>query len=243
MSSSTWTPRAVASEAAPCKLELWRAVEAQHVVATRALVDSLAEQEVLEAILEESKPPVPADAAGYDYLLYTPFRYPPSRYGSRFRSYNDPGVWYGAEAVRTSCAELGYWRWRFVTDSRGLARLDGVAHTIFQAVARGSAVDLRAKPFSRDKKAWSNQDDYSACHALARSARAAEVRIIRYESVRDPERDGCAAVLDCRSFGGNGDVRQRQAWFLTVDRQRASWVRAGAGREQMHEFVFLTDSD
>jgi hypothetical protein len=73
-----------------------------------------------------------------------------------------------------------------VTDSRGLARLDGVAHTIFQAVARGSALDLRAKPFSRDKKkAWSNQDDYSACHALARSARAAEVRIIRYESVRD----------------------------------------------------------
>jgi hypothetical protein len=243
MSSSTWTPRAVASEAAPCKLELWRAVEAQHVVATRALVDSLAEQEVLERILEESKPPVPADAAGYDYLLYTPFRYPPSRYGSRFRSYNDPGVLYGAEAVRTSCAELGYWRWRFVTDSRGLARLDGVAHTIFQAVARGSAVDLRAKPFSRDKKAWSNQDDYSACHALARGARAAEVRIIRYESVRDPERGGCAAVLDYRSFGGNGDVRQRQTWFLTVDRQRASWVRAGAGREQMHEFVFLTDSD
>lgn len=243
MSSSTWTQRAVASEAAPCKLELWRAVEAQHVVATRALVESLAEQEVLETILEESKPPVPADAAGYDYLLYTPFRYPPSRYGSRFRSYSDPGVWYGAEAVRTSCAELGYWRWRFVMDSRGLARLDGVAHTVFQAVARGSAVDLRAKPFSRDKKAWSNQGDYIACHALARSARAAEVRIIRYESVRDPERGSCAAVLDCRSFGGNGDVRQRQTWFLTVDRQRASWVRAGSGREQMYEFVFLTDSD
>src|SRR5260370_36813090 len=149
MSSSTWTPRAVASEAAHCKLELWRAVEAQHVVATRALVDSLAEQEVLETVLEESKPPVPADAAGYDYLLYTPFRYPPSRHGSRFRSYSDPGPWYGAEAVRTSCAELGYWRWRFGTGSSGLARLDGGAQTIFQAVARGSGIDLRARPFSR----------------------------------------------------------------------------------------------
>jgi hypothetical protein len=243
MSSSTWTPHAVASEAAHSKLELWRAVEAQHVVATRALVDSLAEQGVLEAILEESKPPIPAAGGGYDYLLYTPFRYPPSRHGSRFRSFSDPGVWYGAEAVRTSCAELGYWRWRFVTDSRGLARLDGVPHTVFQAVARGSAVDLRAKPFSRDRKAWCNHDDYSACQALARSARAAETRIIRYESVRDPERGGCAAVLDCRAFGGNGDVRRRQTWFLTVDRQRASWVRAGGRHEQMHEFVFLTDSD
>jgi len=85
MSSSIWTPRAVASEATHSKLELWRAVEAQHVVATRALVDSLAEQEVLEAILEESKPPIPAACAGYDYLLYTPFRYPPSLHGSRFR--------------------------------------------------------------------------------------------------------------------------------------------------------------
>jgi hypothetical protein len=242
MSSSTWTPRAVASEAAHCKLELWRAVEAQHVVATRALVDTLAEQEVLEAILEESKPPVPADAAGYDYLLFTPFRYPPSRHGSRFRSYSDPGVWYGSETVRTSCAELGYWRWRFVTDSHGLARLDGVAHTVFQAVARGSTVDLRTKPFSRDETAWSDRADYSACQALARSARAAETRIIRYESVRDPEHGGCAAVLDCCAFGGNGGVRRRQTWFLTVDRQRASWVRAGGRREQVHEFVFPTSA-
>ena len=73
MSSSTWTPRAVASEAVPCRLELWRAVEAQHVVATSALVDSLVEQEVLEAIRERSMPPVPMPATGHDYLLYTPF--------------------------------------------------------------------------------------------------------------------------------------------------------------------------
>jgi hypothetical protein len=53
MSSSTWTPRAGASEAAPCRLELWRAAETQHVVATRAPVDSLADKEVLKAILED----------------------------------------------------------------------------------------------------------------------------------------------------------------------------------------------
>ena len=58
MSSSTWTPHAVASESKTCELTLWRAVEAQHVVATRALVDSLAEQEILESVLEASKPRV-----------------------------------------------------------------------------------------------------------------------------------------------------------------------------------------
>jgi hypothetical protein len=238
MSSSTWTPRAVASESKTCELTLWRAVEAQHVVATRALVDSLAEQEVLESVLEASKPRVPPECAGCDYLLYTPFRYPPPSRGSRFRSYDDPGVWYGAEALRTSCAELGYWRWRFVMDSHGLTRLDGVAHTVFQAVARGKSVDLRDEPFTRDERMWGDPDDYGACHALARAARAAEMQIVRYASVRDPEHGGCGAVLDCRAFSGTGGVRQRQSWFLTVDRQRASWVRSGTRSAATYEFLF-----
>jgi hypothetical protein len=45
-------------------------------------------------------------------------------------------------------------------------------------------------------------------------------------------------VLDARAFLGSGGVRRRQTWFLTVDRQRASWVRS-AGRES-YEFVFAT---
>ena len=39
---------------------LWRAVEAQHVASTMALVDSIDEQHVLERLLDEAKPPVPA---------------------------------------------------------------------------------------------------------------------------------------------------------------------------------------
>ncbi|MGH8150001.1 MAG: RES family NAD+ phosphorylase [Steroidobacteraceae bacterium] len=238
MSSSTWTPHAVASESRVRRLSLWRAVEVQHVVATRALVDTLAEQELLESVLESSKPPIPPQCAGLDDLLHTPFRYPTVLGGSRFRSFGDPGVWYGAEAVRTSCAELGYWRWRFITDSRALSRLDGVPHTLFQAMARGGAVDLRIEPFVRDSERWCDPDDHGACQAFARSARSAGARIIRYASVRDPAHGGCAAVLDCRAFRGMGGVRKRQTWFLTVDRQRASWVRAGAARGEAYEFVF-----
>ena len=236
MSSATWTPRAVGSEARAARLPLWRAVEAQHVAATRALVDSLLEQEILEGILEAAKPPSPAGARRLDYLLYTPFRYAPPSGGSRFRGAADPGVWYGAEAARSSCAELGYWRWRFVRDSHGLRRLDAVPHTLFQAVASGATIDLRVKPFTRDRAAWGDPENYGACQQLARSARTANVHIIRYASVRDPEHGGAAAVLGWHAF--TGGVRQRQTWFLTIDQRRASWVRAGGSRRERYEFSF-----
>lgn len=239
MSSTTWTPRAVASEVFDCELPLWRTVEAQHVVATRALVDTLAEQELLESLLDEAKPRVPEPCAGLDYLLYTPFRYPPTHAGSRFRAYTDAGVWYGAEHIHTCCAEIGYWRWRFISDSEGLERLDAVPHTIFQAHVQGRAVDLRVKPFVRHRSAWTDANDYGACQGLAGTARAAGVQLIRYESVRDPEHGGCAAVLDCQAFLGTGGIRKRQSWFLTVDRERASWVRAGAARGERYEFTLV----
>lgn len=69
----------------------WRAVEAQHVVATMRLVDTLQEQELLERILEASKPPLPPGTQALHYLLSTPFRYT-SPSPSRFRRANAPGL-------------------------------------------------------------------------------------------------------------------------------------------------------
>jgi len=86
-----------------------------------ALVDSLEEQQALERILDDTKPPVPPAARKLHWLLFTPFRYPPPPRGSRFRGPNDPGVFYGADEIRTACAELGYWRWRHLQDTPALA--------------------------------------------------------------------------------------------------------------------------
>jgi hypothetical protein len=227
VSSSTWTPRAVASRAARCTLELWRAVEAQHVASTRRLVDSQAEQELLEEILERTKPGVPAATKGLDYLLATPFRYPPGLRGSRFRSAADAGVFYGAEEQRTACAELGYWRWRFLTDSSGLKTLGPAPHTLFQVKAAGLGVDLRRKPFSRDAAKWRDRDDYGATQAFAAAARRAPVQLIQYESVRDPQHGGCAALLDAGVFAKREPLA-RQTWFLTVTRSASAWQRDAA---------------
>lgn len=221
MSSSTSTPHAVARVAA---VDLWRAVEAQHVVSTLRLVDNLDEQRVLEDILEATKPAVPPEAAKLDYLLFTPFRYP-SPVASRFRALGDPGVFYGAESVRTACAELGYWRWRFLTDSAGLATLGPAQQTLFQASVKARAIDLERKPYVRDARLWRDPRDYAACQALAREARAHGVGLIRYGSVRDPQPGRCGAVLRPEAFSSPRPTAPTQTWQLTVTRDYAVWHR------------------
>ena len=75
MSSPTWTPTALSSELRLYERRVWRLVEAQHHVSTLKIVANLAEQSVLEDLIEKVKPPVPVECRGLDWLLSTPFRY------------------------------------------------------------------------------------------------------------------------------------------------------------------------
>lgn len=235
MSSLTWTPPAVASEARPWRQDLWRAVEAQHVVATMALVDSLDEQHALERLLDEAKPPLPAAAARLHYLLFTPFRYAPPPGGSRFRGPGDPGVFYGAEETRTACAELGYWRWRHLLEAPALSSMPAKPQTVFRVKIATAAVDLREPPFVRDCAVWTSGADYAETQRFGVTARAADIGAVRYESVRDPRRGGCCAVLNWRAFARPSPVEQ-QTWMLSVSRDRVVWQRTGALRVDEHEF-------
>lgn len=234
MSSITWTPRAVASEARPCERALWRAVEAQHIASTTRLVDDLGEQVLLEDILEQSKPALPEEARGLHYLLSTPFRYPPLARGSRFRSAADPGVFYGAREQRTACAELGYWRWRFLMDSPGLTDIGPVPQTVFQVNVGTTAVDLRRKPFSRHARRWADPDHYDATQQLARAVREARLGLILYQSVRDPGKGECGALLTPRGFARPRRPVAQQTWFLTINRSASAWQRDG----ERHEFFW-----
>jgi hypothetical protein len=216
---TTWTPRALGSEARAYSRSLWRVVEAQHTASTMRLADSLEDQAVLEQVLEQSKPALPAAVRRLHYLLATPFRYRPHQ-GSRFRAALDPGVWYGAEAPRTALAEKSYWRLRFLEDSPDTPDLKAVPHTAFRAAVRVSAsLDLTAPPLLRERSAWTDRDRYAPCQELAAAARQAGIGLIRYESVRDPEHGACAAVLDPVAFG-RGRPRQLETWFIAASRAR-----------------------
>ncbi len=177
-------------------------VEAQHKVATMEIVGgNLGAQATLEEILEESKPPLPAEAGALHWLLATPFRYRPLDEGSRFRGRHDPGVFYGAEDRETSLAEAGYWRLRFWLDSDALReRSKSIPVTLFQfGAATAALIDLTRAPFEAHRPHWTHHSDYSATQALARKAREQRVEIIRYESVRR-QPGTCLAILTPAAF-------------------------------------------
>jgi len=225
---TTWTRRALESEARAYAFELWRVVEAQHTASTMRLSDSLEEQALLEAILEESKPALPPEANRLHYLLATPFRYRPHA-GSRFRAPFEAGVWYGAEALRTGLAEKSYWRLRFLMDSPGTPDLKPVPHTAFRAAARSSAaLDLTAAPFARERAVWVARNSYQRTQAFGSLAREARIEIIRYESVRDPEHLACAAVLSPKALRG-GRPHTLESWFIAAARDRVRCARDERG--------------
>lgn len=203
MSAPTWTATALSSEARPWQGAGWRAVEAQHKVATMALVrGDLDDQALLEDILEEAKPHLPREAAGLHWLLATPFRYwprPPA--GSRFRATDQPGVFYGADEEATACAECGYWRLRFWQDSSGLAEREAaIPITLFQFHgATAQALDLTRPPLNAGQTSWTHPSDYTATQQLATQARQANIELIRYRSVRHPA-GTCLAILTPRVF-------------------------------------------
>ena len=242
--SGNWEPGWIAPSLRLRRRTLWRGVEAQHLVATLRLAETAADHKLLEDMLESSKPPLPplpplaASTRPLHYLLATPFRYR-SPIASRFRRTQDAGAWYGAEELRTACAEVAYWRWRFLVDSDALA---GEAllttHSFFRAQVRGRCLDLTRPPWSALGARWRNPRDYSACHALAVEARGNGTQWIRYASAR-VDAGHCGVVFEpgCLAIARSAPM---QTWVCHVTRAGARLQRSGTGgggaASEGHEF-------
>lgn len=219
MSSSIWTPGALSSDARAISGTCWRLVEAQHHVSTLKLVDSVDEQELLEDLIEEGKPPLPPECRDLHYLLSTPFRYGavyPT--GSRFRRAGmTEGVFYAAEAPQTAVAEMAFCRLLFFAESPDTPwPANPAEYTAFSAeYATKKAIDLTKGKYSADRARWMHVTDYSYCQAFADVARAAKIEIIRYASVRDPDHGINLAILTCRAFAKPQPIEQ-QTWRIRL---------------------------
>jgi hypothetical protein len=241
--SEIW--RACAERAAPIRLSgaIHRLVESQEQVATNALVDTLAEQALLEELLERSKPPLDGATAGLHYLLATPFRYPPLPWGSRFGSRFEPSLFYAARTVDTVLAEGAFYRFVFWT---GMAMPPSAPlhtrHTVFAAVidtARGLA--LHAPPFDAHEAALTDKRDYAATQALGSALRLAGFEAFEYVSARDPARGHNVALFTPRAFAAPAPARLDE-WLCDSDAERVSFYsRHGGGIREFTIETFLVD--
>lgn len=224
MLSSIWTQCAGESELRPLRVEAWRVVEAQHQVSTRKLVDSDAEQQLLEELIDSAKPPATA-SPGLHYLLSTPFRYPPLRHGSRFGTRAEPSLWYGSESLPTALAEVAYYRLVFLEGSSadlGLLEAQLTAYSV--PVATSLGVDLSVAPFDAHAAVISSPVSYVESQALGAAMRSARIEAFRWVSARCPQGGINVGVFAPAAFARKRP-RRLETWHCAASRARVDLVR------------------
>lgn len=205
------------------------------------VVETLVEAQILDAILGEYEASRPQPLHP---LVSECFRVRPhADVATRFRAPGDPGVFYGAGALKTAAAEVAYWRHRFIT--RSACQLDNQQslHGAFHLDLTAASIDLREPPFISDAAAWLHPTDYTKSQNFAAIAREAGAECIMYQSVRHPTPAMCAAVLSPEPLAGKVPIVSRRVWALTITRREAIWRQTPFGESFAFPIAFLSRTD
>lgn len=234
MSPSIWTRCAGPSRVRRLSGTFRRVVEAQFRNSTRKLVDSDSEQAVLEELLDtRAKLPVPESFADLHYLLYTPFRHPPLRNGSRFGTRRERGILYGARELATAFAEVAYYRLLFLEGSAADLGVVTVELTAFAfGVAAGRGLDLTRAPFAQLENEISSKTSYALAQQLGREMRDASVECCLYFSARAAGRGHCIAVFENVFQPPRPSGEER--WTCTATRDRVEFASGSLLRKTEH---------
>jgi hypothetical protein len=168
------------------KMGIWRCVEDQGRSYTRKLVSSEEEHDILEELLEKkSKPFIKDSIKNLHYLLYTPFRYPPLKYGSRFGSQQEPSLFYASLEAETALAEKAFYSLCFLRSSDAELRSFTKELTSFKAnMDTPYGIDLTQKPFSKYTDQISSPAGYSVSQKLGSIMRENNIKAFIFHSSR-----------------------------------------------------------
>jgi len=215
---------------------LFRLVESQEHAATLSLVDNLAEQALLEQLLEDTKPALPPAAESLHYLLKTPFRYPPLKWGSRFGGINEPSIFYGGGTVTAALAESAYYRlvfWQSIAAPPVKAMLRS-AHTLFSVAYRTKqGICLHQPPFNAYQAELTNKTHYQQTQQLGSAMRAAGVELFEYQSARTATNQHCVGLFTPTAFATSQPENSSQ-WLCELSAQQVVFKQHG--ETQLHAF-------
>lgn len=176
----------IAQHQTPLQGTLYRVVESQEDIATTRLVDNTQEQIRLEELLEDNKPARVPGTEGLHYLLATPFRYPPLKYGSRFGRSFEPSLFYGAMTIDTALAETAFYRFVFLSHvETPFPEPLTTLHTVFSARIRTDAgIRLQDSAWQDLHRTLTDPANYRESQALGSDMRHAGIQAFQYLSAR-----------------------------------------------------------
>lgn len=228
---------------------LYRLVESQEQVATLGYVDTLEEQVLLEAMLEDVKPSYPDDIdplIELDYLLKTPFRYPPLDWGSRFGQTNEPSLFYGGSTIHVTLVEAAFYRFVFWLSIQGEPPKSQLRtqHTLFSArYLSSTGLALNQPPFDEFECVLTDQSNYVESQQLGKKMREIGIHAFQYSSARDPKRETCIGLFTPEPFVDTKPL-EKNHWFCELTATQVSFKRKGDS--EIHTFLlehFLLDGD
>jgi hypothetical protein len=238
MSRDIWTRCAGPSRAAPLACRAWRVVEAQHKVMTRRLVDDLEEQILLEEIVDDVKPPRPPGAQfeRLHFLLFTPFRHPPLKGGSRFGTPAERGLWYGAKLLETCLAEKAYYQILFAAGTAAQLKNLSCLWSAYQAEIKAKrAIDFTAPPFASFEDAISSPSSYAFSQRLGTQMRAAAIEACVYRSARSRKKGDAVALFE-PAFASPSPLRASQTWVCSLTGDGCQVAPGNAAASNVFEF-------
>lgn len=206
----------------------YRLVEDQEQLAINQLVDTIDEQYQLEQLLEKSQPSVPVEYKKRHYLLWTPFRNPSLKQGSRFAHRCEANPVYVSQEINTTLAECAYYRLLFLS---GMEQPPEESITTQHSLvslcyASDKAIALHQPPFNAYQQQLSHPSDYRSSQQLSSQLRQQGVELIEFHSARDPEQGINVALYTPNTIDSEQPLTN-EPWLSHTTTQQVSFKTRG----------------
>ena len=199
-------------------------------------MDTREEHDLLELLLEQTKPSCNTDK---HFLIFTPFRYPPLKYGSRFGETYEPSLWYGSISIESAFAEVAYYRLKFFEDSSANLEYIETPMTAFKAhIKTKKGIDLSLPPFKKYEEQISNINSYEKSKLLGAEMRDAAVQAFIYTSARDKNSGKNVGAFTHQVFlkTNQGYVTRMQNWRCIANKDQIEFTRNDLIKNERYEF-------
>jgi hypothetical protein len=247
MAKNIWTKCNGIKNIKEIKKLAWRIVETQEMMATRKLVDSFEEYQILENLIEEAKPILQSEVKLFHPLLYTPFRYPPLQYGSRFGDRLQPSLWYGSFSINSVLAEKAFYQLNFLRGSKADFGLVESLLTLFSSqIKTKKGIHLELEPFSEYVAEISSPTSYQISQQLGLYMREASIEAFTYQSARDPQRGINIGLFTPTAFVHKQPNKTSfQTWQCLANKNVVEFMQSSAIKNESTIFpleTFLIDN-